>query len=128
MTLGRELMSYLKIFPRSIIAERDEEDGYVGRMQYDFEQYGRMLYDHETDISLVCRSFTDLDWLIVAHDLKSQLSGFERFIQSLNHYLFEVVKFDPLAHWSKPSGTYYLYHFEPVYFDVGLRQFISSKS
>ncbi len=45
-------MSYLKIFPRSIIVNKDRAGDYVGRLTYDFEQCGRMAYDGDSNIVL----------------------------------------------------------------------------
>ena len=48
----KKIMSYLKIFPRSIIVKIDSSGDYVGRLTYDFEQYGRMVYDDDSNIVL----------------------------------------------------------------------------
>jgi hypothetical protein len=116
-------MSYLKIFPRSITVKKDGSGGYVGRMTYDFEQYGRMLYDDDTDVELQCRWQPHADWMIRPTVKVHRLTGFSMFIHAMNHYLFEVLQFDPVSQWSKVSATYYEYYFERVYFDMGTQQF-----
>ena len=120
-------MSYLKIFPRSIVAKIDGSVGYVGRMVYDFEQYGRMMYDVDSEISLLYRWQPDTDWLIQSTQQVQLLAGFSVFMHAMNHYLFDVLQFDPVSQWSKASGTDYEYFFERVYFDMGTRQFNAVK-
>lgn len=116
-------MSYLKIFPRSIAVKMDGSGGYVGRMTYDFEQYGRMMYDDDVGVVLLCQWQPHADWLIQSTGPAHRLAGFSVFIHSINHYLFDVLQFDPVSQWSKVSDTDFEYYFERVYFDMGTRQF-----
>ena len=48
-------------------------------------------------------------------------------MKALNHYLFEIVRFDPRFHFCKTSSTDYEYYFERVYFDMGIGEFVSVK-
>ena len=118
-------MSYLKIFPRSIVAKIDGSVGYVGRMVYDFEQYGRMMYDVDSEISLLYRWQPDTDWLIQSTQQVQLLAGFSVFMHAMNHYLFDVLQFDPVSQCRKASDTNYEFFFERVYFDMGTREFNS---
>lgn len=120
-------MSYLKIFPRSIVATSDFSNNYIGRMSYDFELYGRMSYWHDVEVVVACESLIELRWSISSTASRHSLAGFAEFLQALNHYLFDFLKFDPTTHWYKPFSSQYEYHFEPVYFDLGLQQFVSNK-
>ncbi len=121
------MQSYLKIFPRTLIAQRDDEDGYTGCMRYDFEQYGQMFYAHRTKVHLCCSSFAAMDWRLTLSELSDRLAVAHGFSNALNHYLFDVLKFDPITQWHKPFGSCYEYHFRPIYFDIGLQK-ISDKS
>jgi hypothetical protein len=47
-------MSYLKIFPKLVVAKLDDLGDYVGEIAYDFEHYGHMSYDNATSIQLQC--------------------------------------------------------------------------
>jgi hypothetical protein len=120
-------MSYLKIFPRSIIVKQDGEGGYVGHMAYDFEHYGCMMYDADTAIALLCQWHPQADWLICSSELTHRLTGFVVFMHAMNHYLFNVLQFDPVSQLIKMSDTDYAYYFERVYFDVGTRLFTTVK-
>jgi hypothetical protein len=123
----KKIMSYLKIFPRSIAVKIDGAGDYVGRLTYDFEQYGRMVYDDGSDISLQCRWQPHSNWLIQSTGQVHNLAGFFVFIKALNHYLFEMVQFDPISQLCKTSSAEYKYYFERVYFDMGTGQFVSAK-
>jgi len=116
-------MSYLKIFPRSIIVKKDGDGGYVGRITYDFEQYGRMMYGDDSDVLVQCLWQTHADWRIFSTAQAHRLAGFSLFMHALNHYLFQVLQFDPVSQWNKVSATDYEYYFERVYFDMGTQQF-----
>lgn len=101
----------------------DGSGGYVGRIAYDFEQYGRMIYDDYSDIAMICRWAPHADWIVFCTGNVHRLSGFSAFMQAMNHYLFSVLQFDPVSQWSKLSATEYVYYFERVYFDMGTLQF-----
>lgn len=106
----------------------DGVGGYVGRIAYDFEQYGRMVYDGTTNILLQfsCRSHSG--WLIQSADQSNSLASFPVFMIALNHYLFEVLQFDPVSQWSNKSSSGHEYYFNRVYFDMGTREFMSIKN
>jgi len=116
-------MSYLKIFPRSITVKLDGDGGYVGRISYDFEQYGRMMYGDDSDVVIRCFWQTHADWRILSTAQVHRLAGFSMFMHALNHYLFQVLQFDPVSQWNKVSATDCEYYFERVYFDMGTQQF-----
>lgn len=117
-------MSYLKIFPRSIVVKMDREGGYIGRMNYDYEQYGRMICGDDLDVELLflCAA-SSAGWVIRSVKQKKSLAGFSIFMSALNKYMFDVLQFDPVSQWSKISTGDYEYYFERVYFDLGTRQF-----
>lgn len=101
----------------------DGVGGYVGRMTYDFEQYGRMLFGDDSEVELQCQWQPHANWVIRSTVLKHSLAGFSVFMHAMNHYLFEVLQFDPVSQLSKVSASDYEYYFERVYFDMGTRQF-----
>jgi len=120
-------MSYLKIFPRSLIVKIDGASDYVGRLTYDFEQYGRMVYDDDSAIVLQQHWQPNSNWLIQSTGQVHSLAGFLVFMKALNHYLFEIIQFDPVSQFCKSSVTEYEYYFERVYFDMGAGKFISAQ-
>lgn len=120
-------MSYLKIFPRSIIVKKDRAGDYVGRLTYDFEQYGRMVYDDDSNIILQSHWQPYSNWLIQSTGQAHKLAGFFVFMKALNHYLFEIIQFDPVSQLCKASSAEYEYYFERIYFDMGTGEFVSDK-
>lgn len=118
-------MSYLKIFPRSLIVKVVNDSEYVGRLTYDFEQYGRMVYDDDSMIVLQQRCQPHLNWLIKSTGQVHNLAGFHVFMKALNHYLFEMIHFDPITQFCRSTATEFEFYFERVYFDMGLGEFIS---
>jgi hypothetical protein len=120
-------MSYLKIFPRSLTVKIDSASDYVGRLTYDFEQYGRMVYDDDSTIVLQHHWRPHSNWLIQSTGQVHSLAGFVVFMKALNHYLFEIIQFDPVSQLCKASDTEYEYYFERVYFDMGTGKFVSAQ-
>ena len=120
-------MSYLKIFPRSIKVKQDGDGGYAGHLMYDFEHYGCMTYDDDSAVELLFLGHLQVDWLIRTCEAEHRLNGFAVFMHAMNHYLFEVLQFDPVSQWSRVSASEYEYHFDRVYFDMSTRQFNAVK-
>lgn len=118
-------MSYLKIFPRSLLLKIDSACDYVGSLTYDFEQYGRMVYEDDSNIILKYHRQPNASWLIQSTGQVHSLAGFVVFMKALNHYLFEIIQFDPVSQLCKASSTEYEYYFERVYFDMGTGEFVS---
>lgn len=120
-------MSYLKIFPRSLSVKLDGAGAYVGNFYYDFEQYGCMVYGAESTVKLLCLWNPHAVWVIRSTEPVHKLTGYAVFMEALNHYLFNVVRFDPVSQWCKVSSSEYEYHFENMYFDLGTQEFTAIK-
>lgn len=116
-------MSYLKIFPKSIRANRNAIGSYEGVLLYDFEQYGRMLYGYDSGVALIRDGLSNARWLMESTDLTYRLSGFSVFLCAINHYLFKVLQFDPVSQLKQVSDTKYEYYFDRVYFDMDTQKF-----
>jgi len=116
-------MSYLKIFPKSICSKRNAVGHYRGILFYDFEQYRRMLYGYDSGVALVCDGPPSARWVIKSTDLTYSLSGFSVFLHAMNHYLFNVLQFDPVSQLKQVSDTEYEYYFDRVYFDMDTQKF-----
>jgi hypothetical protein len=97
----------------------------VGSLTYDFEQYGRMVYEDDSNIILKYHRQPNASWLIQSTGQVHSLAGFVVFMKALNHYLFEIIQFDPVSQLCKASSTEYEYYFERVYFDMGTGEFVS---
>ena len=77
---GLQFMSYLKIFPRSLVAKDDGSGAYIGRMTYDFEQYGHMLHGNEAGVELEYQLLVCSGWSIRLTDVGQSLAGLSVFI------------------------------------------------
>lgn len=121
-------MTYLKIFPKSIVVKRNDGGAYAGHITYDFEQYGRMFYGDEAEVEFRCHWESRTDWEICSPPLAHQLVGFSVFMQALNHYLFQVVHFDPISQWNKKTELQCEYYFDRVYFDMDTQSINSASN
>lgn len=118
-------MSYVKIFPRTIVVSRLELGQYAGQLRCNYEQYGRMYRSCDINVLISHSSNAKLNWFIEPTLINHGVAGFKDFIVALNHYLFETLKFDPLTQWPQTNKSQLEYYFEPVYFDMELSKILT---
>jgi len=83
-------MSYLKIYPKRIVATLNTGGSYGGVISFLIEQYGLQANDEECDVKIIQKGDQWQIWLHPISDVqKPQL---KRFDESLNDYLFSVLK------------------------------------
>lgn len=74
-------MSYLKIFPRSIVATKPTDvNEYVGQLVFDLEMYGCMHRAYDTQVQITCdASLADSSWFIQPSALENMPVGFSSY-------------------------------------------------
>jgi hypothetical protein len=107
-------MSYLKIYPKSIIALLNAEGNFEGELTLHIEQYGLQEKDQKCPVKITQDKG---QWQIYVHPMTGlQIPQFSQFMDSLNHYLFSVLKLTP-----SPDTTgipLIEVFFDDVYFDM----------
>ena len=107
-------MSYLKIYPKRIVATINAVGGFEGVLTLHIEHYGLQANDEKCDVNIT----QDGDhWHIWVEPLASlETTQFKQFVESLNQYLFTIMKVTP-----NPQGAglpKYEVFFDDIYFDM----------
>jgi hypothetical protein len=107
-------MSYLKIYPKRIIATLNAEGGFEGVFTLQIEQYGLQANDKKCDIKITKEGD---QWQIWVQPLTGiETPQFKQFTESLNDYLFSVLKLTPSYEGSGlPKVEVF---FDDIYFDM----------
>jgi len=107
-------MSYLKIYPKRIIATLNADCGFEGVFMLHIEQYGLQASDKKCDVKITKEGD---QWKIWVQPVSGvQTSQFKRFTESLNEYLFTVLKVVPNPHGAGlPKFEVF---FDEIYFDL----------
>ena len=93
VTKSDSQMSYLKIYPKRILATSNQEGGFEGVFTLHIEQYGLQAKDNKCDVKIAKEGD---QWQIWVQPLTGlETPQFKQFTESLNDYLFSVLKLTP---------------------------------
>ena len=86
-------MSYLKIYPMRIIATLNPKGGFEGVFRLHIEQYGLQANDKKCDVKI---TQVGDQWKIWVQPVSGvQTPQFKQFTDSLNDYLFSILRVVP---------------------------------
>ena len=107
-------MSYLKIYPNRIIATLNADGGFEGVFTLHIEQYGLQANDKKCDVKITKEGD---QWQIWVQPLAGiETPQFKQFIESLNDYLFSILKATPNP---QDAGLpKFEVFFDDIYFDM----------
>ena len=107
-------MSYLKIHPKRIIATLNADGGFEGVFTLHIEQYGLQANNKKCDVRITQESD---HWQIWVQPLTGlETPQFKQFTESLNDYLFSILKVVPA---SESAGMpKFEVFFDDIYFDM----------
>ena len=107
-------MSYLKIYPKRIIATLNADGDFEGVLMLHIEQYGLQANDKKCDVKIAQEGD---QWQIMVQPVSGvQTPQLKQFVESLNEYLFSIVKVVPNPD-SAGLPKVELY-FDDIYFDM----------
>ena len=107
-------MSYLKIYPKRIIATLDADGAFKGVFTLHIEQYGLQANDKKCDVRITQEGD---QWQIWVQPLTGlETPQFKQFAESLNEYLFSVLKVAPNPH--DAGLPKFEVFFDDIYFDM----------
>ena len=86
-------MSYLKIYPKRIIATQNADGGFEGVFALHIEQYGLQANDKKCDVRITQEGDKWQIWVQPVSGV--QTPQFKQFTESLNDYLFSILKVVP---------------------------------
>jgi hypothetical protein len=107
-------MSYLKIYPKRIIATLNADGGFEGVFTLHIEQYGLQANDKKCDVRITKEGD---QWQICVQPLTGiETPQFKQFTESLNDYLFSILRVVPnLESAGLPKFEVF---FDDIYFDM----------
>jgi hypothetical protein len=107
-------MSYLKIYPKRINATLNADGGFEGLFTLHIEQYGLQTNEKKCDVKITQEGD---QWQIWVQPLTGiETPQFKQFAESLNDYLFSVLKVIPNPEdFGLPKFEVY---FDDIYFDM----------
>ena len=107
-------MSYLKIYPKSRIATLDVDGAFEGVFTLHLEQYGLQANDKKCEVKITQEGE---HWQIWVQPLTGlETPQFKQFTESLNDYLFSVLKLTPSYEGGGlPKVEVF---FDDIYFDM----------
>jgi len=107
-------MSYLKIYPKHIIATLNADGAFEGVFTLHIEQYGLQANDKKCEVKITQEGDQWQIWLQPLTGLETP--QFKQFTESLNDYLFTVLKVVPNPQDSGlPKAEVFL---DDIYFDM----------
>ena len=107
-------MSYLKIYPKRIIATLNADGGFEGMFTLHIEQYGLQANDKKCDVKVTQEGD---QWQIWVQPLTGlETPQFKQFEESLNDYLFSILKVVPNP--ESAGLPKFEVFFDDIYFDM----------
>jgi len=107
-------MSYLKIHPQRIIASLNADGAFEGVFTLHIEQYGLQANDKKCDVKITQEGD---QWQIWVQPLTGlETPQFKQFVESLNDYLFSILKTvpNPVSAGLPKFDVF----FDDIYFDM----------
>jgi hypothetical protein len=107
-------MSYLKIYPKRIIATLNADGGFEGMFTLHIEQYGLQANDKKCDVRITQEGDQLQIWVQPLTGIETP--QFKQFTESLNDYLFSILKLTPSYEGGGlPKVEVF---FDDIYFDM----------
>jgi len=109
-------MSYLKIYPKRICTTLNGDGIFEGAFTFQLEQYGLQANDKKCEVKIARESDQWQIWLQPVTGIETP--QFKLFVESLNNYLFSVLKVDPRQESKGFELPLVDVFFDDIYFDM----------
>jgi hypothetical protein len=116
-------MSYLKIYPKRIISTLNADGDFEGVFTLHIEQYGLQANDKKCDVRITQEGDKWQIWVQPLSGLETP--QFKQFVESLNDYLFSILKVAPNPQDAGLSK--FEVFFDDIYFDMSGQQPVIQK-
>ena len=116
-------MSYLKIYPKRIIATLNTDGGFEGLFALHIEQYGLQANDKICDVKITQEGDQWQIWIQPLTGLETP--QFKQFTESLNDYLFSILKLTPNP--QIVGSPKFEVFFDDIYFDMSGQESVIQK-
>ena len=118
-------MSYLKIYPKRIIANLNADSNFEGVFTLHIEQYGLQAKDKKCDVKITTQESEQ--WQIWVQSLTGlETPQLKKFVESLNDYLFLILKV--VQNLESAGLPKFEMFFDDIYFDMSGQEPVIQKT
>lgn len=112
-------MQFLNIYPKQILATLNSANAFEGQFTFDLEHYGLVTNDVVSDVTVTEDPLMAGQWRIGVKTLFDiDMPHFDKFVDTLNHYVFEVLHYMPSSSAPGKDLPMVKLFFKDIYFDM----------
>ncbi|PUE57666.1 hypothetical protein B9Z36_07035 [Limnohabitans sp. Rim8] len=112
-------MHFLNVYPKRLWATLNPVGAFEGQFTFDLEQYGLLTSDIVCETTIAEDPIVRGQWTIVVKPmLNVEMPHFDKFVDTLNHYVFEVLQFMPSRTALGKDLPMVKLFFDGIYFDM----------
>ncbi len=112
-------MRFLNVYPKRLIATLNAEGVFEGQFVFDLEQYGLVTNDIVCAVTVCEDVIMAGQWKILVKPMFNvEMPHFDKFVDTLNHYVFEVLQYMPSRSAPGKDLPVVKIFFTGVYFDM----------
>ena len=112
-------MQFLNIYPKRLWATLNSANAFEGQFTFDLEQYGLITNDVVCEVTVTEDRVMPGQWKIWVKPLFDiDMPHFDKFVATLNHYVFEVLQYTPSRSAPAQELPIVKLFFTDIYFDM----------
>jgi hypothetical protein len=113
------MMRFLHVYPKRLWATLNPVGIFEGQFTFDLEQYGLLTSDIVCEATIAEDPMMPGQWQIVVKSMFDlEMPHFDKFVATLNHYVFEVLRFMPSRTGAGQDLPMVKIFFDGIYFDM----------
>jgi hypothetical protein len=113
------MMQFLNIYPKRLWATLNPANAFEGQFTFDLEQYGLITNDVVCEVTVTEDRVMPGQWKIWVKPLFDiDMPHFDKFVATLNHYVFEVLQYTPSRSAPAQELPIVKLFFTDIYFDM----------
>jgi hypothetical protein len=112
-------MQFLNVYPKRLWATLNPVGAFEGKFTFDLEQYGLVTSDIVCDVTVSEDPLMVGQWKIMVKPMFDvEMPHFDKFVETLNHYVFEVLQYTPSRSAPGKDLAMVKIFFDGIYFDM----------
>jgi hypothetical protein len=112
-------MRFLNVYPKRLFATLNAEGVFEGQIVFDLEQYGLVTNDIVCAVTVCEDTIMVGQWKIIVKPMFNvEMPHFDKFVETLNHYVFEVLQYMPSRSAPGKDLPVVKIFFTGMYFDM----------
>ena len=112
-------MRFLKVYPKRLWATLNPVGAFEGHLTFDLEQYGLITNNEVCEVTVAEDPMMVGQWKIWVKPLfEVDMPHFNKFVDTLNHYVFDVLQFTPNRSATGIDLPTVKIFFDGIYFDM----------